>query len=285
MGEAKRRAGQKAAASIVDPRPLFDELGIDHSKPGFYDDVAFQSQEHLNPSFLESYARFVRTLPLSDEYLERSRRLIPAIAGALQVEMAARDRRRACMDAGLALTRMLEAAGVWNTVIRGAFSVELVGKPTTCRYFHAIGPLDEGAGVHGHTWIYAPPFDVVDVTAKLQPWDPPALEAAIPEIVLIEGRTRVPATPELVIDHDWLVGAALSGQKVDMKKVLGPQRLLFIRDFPGSTTTVNGAQLTYLPTAVTAPIEPLEEVGFGEEGLQAGKLWVEKIRPSIKDLL
>ena len=123
MGEAKRRA-QLGKASIEE---RLRNLGIETTTPGFYDLPSFQRQERADPAFLENYGRFVRDRAYDQKYLDRARLLIPAIAMALHDAYAAGGRKRSCMDAGLALSKMLEAAGVWNFVVRGAFSAEVEG--------------------------------------------------------------------------------------------------------------------------------------------------------------
>lgn len=281
MGEAKRRAQRAAKEGNAGPGQLFTQLDINISAPGFYDDPAFQARERVDPAFLESYGRFVRDLDLPKAYLDRARRVVPGLAAALQAWMSTGDRRRACMDASLALSKMLEEVGIWNAVMRGAFSVEIDGRPDTRRYFHAFGPLDAGASVHGHTWILAPPFTVIDVAARLQPWGVPGLEESIPPVVLSDDRGGVEPTPELLFDHEALI----RGGQMGMAVRVDPQVQRFMREFAGTRIAAGGVTMVYQPTAMTAPDCPFEEIGTGPGGVPMRPLWTDTIRPAIAHLL
>lgn len=284
MGESKRRKA-RAQLNEASAEAAFIALEIDISRPGFYDHPAFQAQEQSDAAFLERYGQFVRDRSFTPEYVERARRVVPAIAEKLQAEMAKANRQRACMDGAISLSKMLEEAGIWNAVMRGAFSAEIDGLEATRRYFHAFGPLDEGAAVHGHTWLFAPPFDVVDVAAKLQPWGVSTLSTSIPEVVLAEGRGGVVPTEELLFDHDLLVAAARDGRRITMNAHLPVQVRSFMREFPGTCMKQGNVKLVYLPTAMTAPDCPFGEVGTGPGGLPAQSLWTDTIRPAVEDLL
>lgn len=280
MGEAKRRAKSGPVGTAAQ---VFTKLGIKTTQPGFYDDPLFQAQEARDPAFLENYARFVRDRDYSPAYLDRARVLIPAIAQLLHNIYAAGDRRRSCMDAGLALSKMLEAAGIWNFVVRGAFSAEIDGSPETIQILHAFGQMDPGSTVMGHVWLLAPPYTVVDVTAKLQGYPKASpLVGRVADVVLATESLGAAATVRLLVDSETRMMAMRRGLADRVGTFTNPAAERFLKQFPGTELSVAGVKMVYLPTAMTAPEEPFAEIGVGEGGIPAEALWLEVIKPSIE---
>lgn len=279
MGEAKRRAA--LGKTSVEER--LKTLGIDTTEPGFYDLPSFQARERADPAFLEEYGRFIRDKAYDQAYLDRARLLIPAIGTALHEAYGAGGRTRSCMDAGLALSKMLEAAGIWNFVVRGAFSAEVVGAPDSIQMLHAFGQMDDGSNVMGHVWLFAPPFVVVDPTAKLQGYASGSpLGARIEKVVLATESLGVTPTVKLLVDADTRQRALALGypDRIDTFSNAAADR--FLKEFPGTEVTINGVRLVYLPTAMTAPDEEFSAIGTGPGGLPAQALWTNTIRPAIE---
>lgn len=279
MGEAKRRAAQ--AKLPVGAR--LQALGIDTAKPGFYDLPSFQRHEQNDAAFLESYGRFVRDRAYDEAYLDRARLLVPAIATALHDAYAGIDRRRSCMDASLALSKMLEEAGIWNFVVRGAFSAELVGAPESVQILHAFGQMDDASNVMGHVWLFAPPFVVVDVTAKLQGYAAgSALEAQIEKVVFVTDHIEITPSVQLLVDAETRQRAMALGYPDLIETFSNPAADRFLREFPGMEAIINGTKFSYLPTAITAPDVAFDVIGTGPGGMPAKPLWTDIIRPTIE---
>jgi hypothetical protein len=51
----------------------FNRAGIDFANPGFYDSPAFHDAERRNPPLIVEYARCIKTLVFSAEYIDRAR--------------------------------------------------------------------------------------------------------------------------------------------------------------------------------------------------------------------
>src|SRR4051794_9167049 len=98
MGEAKRRKASSGAEHEALERQLRD-LGIDTSEFGFYDQRAFLAQEARDPTFLETYADWVRTRPCTPDYTQRVRSVVPRLAATLANLFESRDMQRSCVAA------------------------------------------------------------------------------------------------------------------------------------------------------------------------------------------
>src|SRR5258706_142175 len=96
---------------------MYDDFRIDRTKPGFYDDKRFLRAESVDPSFIESYGRFVESRPCDEAYLVRSRNEIPEISSLVHRELVADGRLGACVDIGMILSRILEQEGFWNYIV------------------------------------------------------------------------------------------------------------------------------------------------------------------------
>jgi hypothetical protein len=162
VGEAKRRRAAKGgfddAANALKTR--FKALGIDISRPGFYDDPAFLAEERRDQRFLESYTRWVLSRPRSSAEDARVREVVPRLA---EIILARLERHRwfgACFAVTAMLSRMLDRMGIWNCAFSGSVSIKHgSGEEAESRYFAIV---DEQEGSHtatGHQWLAVPPFE------------------------------------------------------------------------------------------------------------------------------
>lgn len=260
----------------------FKDAGIDISTPGFFDDPRFLEIEKRDPRFLELYARFVECRSYDPAYLVEARRKIVAAAEVLQEAVAADGRLGACVDASGMLARILDRLGVWNYVAKCTLTVTfdktLALSP---RYFWV---LDHGQFVAAHAAVVAPPFGILDVTAKRQPYEHQQA-AVIPDLVLAENFTldtwtaedlANPTIRELARRFGYHSFASfLSAQHSDMLEVmeaLPARRVLY----PGTV------DLKYVIVAVGGTIEPLEGItGYKPCGKTALELFNERILPKV----
>ncbi len=239
-----------------------DELELDRSLPGFYDQPAFLAAERTQPRLLEAYAEHVEALPLSDGYLSYARERVQATVTFLQAELAADGRNGACVDVSAAVSRFLERQGVWNYIVSGAVTIKFpAGSTVQDKHFWPIvaGPTN-GEAVAAHMWVRVPPYQVVDVTLAMQPYA--GREASfLPPVVLGEfGRADEVFLSDLVDPE----GVAVLGDHLGRKPVLHDvlqlnagilERIERLGAWEGSH---GDTLLRYVSCAVSAPDGPME---------------------------
>lgn len=161
VGKAKTpiRAAERLAA-----------LGIDTSKPGFYNDPAFLEAEKKDPTLLMCYANFVDELALPDSYLGGAEQVLRATVAYFEAELRADGRKGACIDAAMVMSTCLNSLGVWNYAVKGALRVDLnPNLGSAPAYFWPLVGSRNPAQT-GHAWVVAPPFRIIDATIHLQPY-------------------------------------------------------------------------------------------------------------------
>jgi hypothetical protein len=167
---------------------FFLNRGIDPSKIEFYNDPAFMKAEKGEIGFLEYFAAWVRLRPRDGAYDERVRKLVPRIANLLAAEVENDGQLGVCIDASMMLMKILETEGIWCYGVKGALSIEAPSLPDPTYFWnYDLEP------VAGHVWLVAPPFEIIDITLKLQPYS--RGERDILPLTVIE-ETAKPFTPE-----------------------------------------------------------------------------------------
>jgi hypothetical protein len=257
----------------------FAEQGIPTDQPGFYDHPNFLAVEQSNKAYIENYARFVATRPYEKEYLARARREIPLIAKRLHQEVVKDGRLGACVDASGVLSRILEREGLWNYQVKGALAIKFPPKSRLePSYFWATG-----TGITaGHAWLYAPPFVVLDITIKQQPYRPRE-RGFLPEHVLAEVAQLGAGTAEEILDDS--VRASLSRRGIDPKEQLRahrPHLPRFLETFPAHSVRAGGTALKYITYAVMAPLESLEAMtAMSFSGRSGAEVYEQLIQPAL----
>lgn len=184
------------AGEIQDLRETFEEYGIDYSQPGFYNDPNFIAQEQANPEFLKLYGFFVQFRDYDREYLDFVRRTLPRVAEVLHDELKRDGRLRACIDMSLGLTKVLERHSIWCAGVEGAFNADYPDSSIEAKHLWHIddeAPPQNGRKTPGHVWVLCPPFNIVDLTIKYQPYDE-GQEAYLPDFILQEDTRPFTAT-------------------------------------------------------------------------------------------
>src|SRR6266511_283621 len=131
----------------------------------------------------------------------RSVRSIPNGEGGRVPPRTPREGRPpgACVDISGLLSRFLDRLGVWNYVVKGGLVLEFSAttgiSPT---YFWPIMAPGNPA-IAGHTWVCAPPFKVIDISASAQPYRH-SESAYISGYIAEENPTPVPARSVSVVD-------------------------------------------------------------------------------------
>ena len=167
---------------------LFHKHGIDCSKPGFCDDPNFLKLEQKDPRFLENYALYVQSKCYEADYLEKAERAIRICAEKLYDAISKDGRLGACVDASTMLSRMLDELGIWsyvtNSTVKTSFPKNTGIKPIWFWVPH------QGSGMAAaHSVVVAPPFEIVDLTLKMQPYES-GVAQHIPEIVFAKGAEK-----------------------------------------------------------------------------------------------
>jgi len=234
--------------------------GISPSRPGFYDDELFIAEERVDPKFLEEYARYVTSLPLDHSYIVKARRVIPVIARTLHAELVADGRLGACIDTGMIFSRILEQEGIWNFQVKGSLTIDFPAESGINTKYFWSWDLSEHPFASAHSWIVAPPFVVVDIAVKQQPYAEGG--DLLPPIVLSE--TATVARPRIVDvfspEFRAFVRMKQGVTDADIVDVCAPNWRAFPVDFPPAVLSVDGVSLRYAPIAVGAPDLPLNQM-------------------------
>lgn len=260
-GRPKRDSSKRMARywrSLSELTAEFEAMGLSLAQPGFYDEPAFRAAEDRDPELLFSYGRFVARREYSNPYLEKARREIPFIAQQFHAALSAQGTLGACVNASMALSRILDQEGFWNFCEVGGVHIEYPAssglKATT---FQQVGA---GPMTSGHGWIHAPPFRVVDITLRQQPYA--GAEAQfIPSIVLAKSSPAVSADPSDVITPSSCYELSQQGiaPRAMLERVHGTWRE-FTRCFPPTLVEHEGTKIKYVPFKISVSDKPLSQI-------------------------
>ena len=220
--------------------------------PGFYDDPAFLAAEQADPTFLNRYARFAQQRPRDEEYEARVRRVVPQIAGILHRELEAEGRLGACVDMSMVLSRILDAEHIWNYEVKGSLTLTF---PRSVRrnpiYFW---PIDTGETRDGQVWVSAPPYDVVDVTIRQQPYPNSTMREILAPYVLLDSINSVEPTVDDIVSADvqMIVRRENGFIPPDLHFHLNPYLRDVFAAFPANERRVGRVRMRYVPCAFGA---------------------------------
>lgn len=259
MGEAARK---RMAGAANPSQALFAKLGVDTSNPGFYDSDTFLKEERSNPRLLEEYAAFVDLRVRSPEETMRVRDVVQRTAAFLFQRLSEDGRKGACVDASIALSRMLERRGVWNYIVKGALTLTFA--PDTGLGDLHLAPImmNGNPAVAGHAWICAPPFRVVDITAAFQPY-PPSYERLITSPIIEESLSPVTPTVEDLFDPDLVAEFLRRERRLPTLRdttANDPDLMSKTRRFGAGSVTLGKVTFRYIACGIGAPDEPLERL-------------------------
>lgn len=277
VGEAKRKrllAQQRTInpASQASSWPLanpvnFDTVvsaltrqGIDCATVGFHDSPAFVAAERVDPSVLELLARFVESRSYSDAELETAERVIRAAAETVQAAVEADGRPGLCVVASGVLSRILDALGVWNYCAKATLTVEFPPEvSSSTRHFYSI---DQGSFEAPHAVVIAPPFTLVDITARYQAYDTLGMAEALPRLVMDKTFTPYRWAVEDIVAPEMapLRRGGRAGLEAFLRNRNQPM-LRAMRDLPGRQVALsNGGSLRYVVCGVGGYIEQLADL-------------------------
>jgi hypothetical protein len=257
----------------------FRNRSIDFSHPGFCDDEPFLAAERLDARFLETYARYVEVRKYDDSYLTSARKKIEVVAEAVRSAVASDGRSGACVDASGMVARMLDRLAIWNYVAKVTLTITFGSSGFEPEYFWV---LDEGNFVASHAIVVAPPFGVIDVTIKQQPY-PPDKRTLLPEILLADQLEPSTWAPEDLANSLLLSALRVAG--IRFEEYLNsayPQMLDVMSALPARLVRLGGVALKYIPVAVGGFVEQLEELtGYKPCGRTATDIFQTDVLPKL----
>lgn len=238
----------------------FQALDISPDKPGFFDSPAFLAAEQHDGELLHDYARYVYGLRLRPAELSRAERIIRVAARFLHGRLVADGRLGACVDIAMTLSRFLEREGVWSVAMGGALQVDTPIGSTNFGPISTPPPGRPAAGVP-HAWVFAPPFAVVDLSIKQQPYPRPQMLPFLPDMVLDQGET--PGQPQgrhFFDAPDYLRFYAAHRRAPTVEEACARNAGIRkgLKDFQPIQSAHERTTLTYIPIAGVFPDLPLE---------------------------
>ncbi|HHV86869.1 MAG TPA: hypothetical protein GXX42_13840 [Petrimonas sp.] len=234
----------------------FTTAGIDFSKVGFYDDPNFLICEQRNHRYLETYAEYVLTKKYAPEYIERAKKEIPFIANLLNEELIKDGRLGACIDISIGLSRILEQEGFWNYIPKGSLTIDFpAATKIQKKFFYTanFGNFDAG-----HVWVVAPPFTVIDLSVKQQPYQDKAAEY-LPNFICSTSEIGTKANDSDIISPEGIVYMKMHGINNGMNHIK-PDWKEFLVKFKSIEVKENNVVLKYITTGISAPDMPIEKV-------------------------
>jgi hypothetical protein len=252
----------KHARQFVKLGADFRKAGIKAEAPGFYDHPKYLEIERRRPEYLDNYARFVNWRPYDACYLDRAENVIRIVAEQLHAGLVTEGRLSGCIDTSITMNRILDRHGVWNYTVRGA--LRIIFPPETGRKPFCFWPVDltDGTGgEYGHKWVYAPPFFVIDLTLRLQGYQDDTADF-LPDLVLAKNPAGTSGNPDDILCPSAIEMAARMGQ--DAKRALASMVPKYVKqfagDFPAYLVKQENVKLKYVPVAIGASQEPLEQI-------------------------
>jgi len=155
--------------------------------------------------------------------------------------------------------RLSHAARLDQRFLKGSLTVSFPAKSNEeTTYFWSV---DHGDFVAGHAWIYAPPFSIVDVAVKQQPYSGRKSDY-LPNMVLVESAPVAKVEVEDIISPSAV--AELKYHRVPRNQYfnhVASQMNDMLKVFPAQLISQeNGCTMKYCPVAVHASDTPLEEM-------------------------
>lgn len=237
----------------------FKARRIPFDSPGFCDHPSFLKVERSNPAYLNHYAAFIAKQNYEKKYLVRAKAVIDESATLLLEELVKNGRLGACVDISGILSRILEEERIWSCCIKGSLTItfpKISGIAT--KYFWSV---DHGNFTAGHAWLYAPPYSVVDIAVRQQPYVDKERDF-IPKSILTAETKAVDVDVQDIVSPT--ARAELVARGVPIHKHLdevAPYIPSIFRSFtPIEVSGMQGANLKYVPTAIHAPEKKLSGI-------------------------
>lgn len=258
---------------------LFVKRRIATGEVAFYNDPAFVQMEQANPALLDLYAAWVRLRPRSTAYDGHVRRVVPKVAEIFQAEIARDGQKGVCIDASMTLMKMLEEEGIWCYCAKGAFHIEAPAMDVPTHFW-----MFDVTPAPGHTWVVAPPFEIVDITLQCQDYSH-GEGTLLPPLVVAEAGSQFKVAAEDLFSGEFLRREFLRRGPIprDIHLRLIPDLARTLPFFPSFEMASEKATLRYACGGVTVPDASSLYVIKNRtwNGRYGGQLFDEVIRPAL----
>jgi hypothetical protein len=246
------------SAGYLEQEAFFKSLDINITEPGFYDDPNFISVERHNVSILKNYAKFVRSRDYDNEYLAESERKIKIITSILHGELVRDGRLGACIDMTAVLSRILDLEGIWNYPQSGSMTITFPPeKKMPSRHFWTI---EDGPFVAAHAWLSAPPFKIIDLTLKQQPYRHNET-AFLPDMILQKDTSNEKIELLDLVETNILRQMYLihRNKSLPILKRIDKNLPTFTKTFKPDVFSIDGIKFKYTPIGISFSELPLEK--------------------------
>jgi hypothetical protein len=265
----------------------FAAAGIATDQPGFYEDFQFIRREQKDPTYINNYARFVQWQPYRAAYLEGADEIVHIVVAELQLALQSCMTQAAYDESPFVLSRILEREGIWNYVVHGSLSVNFpAGIGIEPHSFWAIDTDKGPKRPSGYTWVYAPPFQVIDMTIQTQDFPSP-VSHLMPRTIMVNDATLGTVDPAEVLSPAAIEELQKEGLPLEagFDRFAPGFRDRFSPDFQPQTFYYGDTHFKFTPTKIVTCEESLEQFkGFVAKDRRAVQIYEQEIRPRLKDL-
>ena len=204
-------------------------------------------------------ARLVEARSYTAEELSEAERKIDVAAHAIADRVARDGRPGLCVVASGVLSRMLDELGVWNYTAKSNVAIHFPRAVSPePRYFYS---LDHGQFVAPHAIVVAPPFTVVDVTAKHQRYDEEAMARWVPARVMTKDWRPYKVTSNELISPSARMELRAHGVTVDRYLAEEQSHMLeFMKLLPPREVAIDGGRLGYALVGASGYQERLRDL-------------------------
>lgn len=118
--------------------------------------------------------------------------------------------------------------------------------------------MDSGKFDAGHVWVVAPPFTVIDLSIKQQPYQDKAAEY-LPNFICSTSEIETKANDSDIICPEVIAYMKMQGINNSMNHIK-PNWNEFLQRFKPIAVKENNVMLKYITTAISAPDMPIEKI-------------------------
>ncbi len=242
---------------------FFRQTGVEPGTPGFHDTEPFKQLEREDPRVMNFLANLVEARPYSTQELQDAESKIRAAVEVMSAHVE-RDRRHGrCVAVSGVLSRMLDELGVWNYTAKASMTVHFPDSISRePRYFYSV---DENQFTAPHAIVVAPPFTLIDLTARHQAYDNPRMSPSLPPIVWTKSFRRYSFSPTELIAPSVRAQIRQHGlTNQGFLETQSPQMLAVIDRLPPRALTVGDSRVGYIITGVGGYDQQLQDLDAGE---------------------
>lgn len=257
----------------------FADFSVPTTEMAFYNHPAFMVAEAENPSVLELYAAFVRMRTRDAAYDNHVRQTVPIVAQTLAQEILSDGQLGACVDASQMVNKILEELGIWSYSILGSLTI---ADPSLSSATHFWMFDDQPRA--GHVWVVAPPFEIIDVTLKAQPYERGEADL-MPDVLALESSERITPNSIDFFETELLAHAhrSVGGARETVHQRTHPGMMSAVDYFPSWLVTQDKARMRYATGGIslsTAPdLEALKNRTWN--GRYAAAVLRDVVRPAL----